>query len=152
MPTITLDPNSISAAKLTTIFDTLVSVSQGASGGTIQMTDLLDIISFPSDVRQRIKDTRGPVTVAECSTVDGGRKCKAKNTGTRLTENLPGSGTLVGIIVEENFSCSYELTTTTKKLKISDISGLKIDLPGPVNPGVDVIEIVVPSKAVTITF
>lgn len=152
MPTYTLDPDSITTSELDAIFNMFVAVSEGAGGGTIQMTDLLDIINFPDDVRQRIKNARGPVTVSECSAVTGGQTCKANNTGTKVTEELPGTGGLIGIIIQESFSCSYELTIATQRLKIDQIAGLNIDLPGPLNPGVDTVEIVVPSKVVTITY
>ncbi len=146
-----IDPNQISQQKLNELFETISPIACGGTGGTIQMTDLLAIVSFPPEVQQRIRNARGPVRISNCTSSSAVCQCSAANNGQQVEENIPGAGGAIGIIIEEQFTCRFTVHRSSMTVDVTDIRGLRIDLLGPVNPAVDRILIEVPTRRVVLT-
>lgn len=150
---VTIPPDQIDGAKLRALYDLLLRTSSGGGTSDLQMTDLLAIVSFPPDVEERIRLARGAVAVRECQTLGPRRhRCKATNNGSRVEEDIPGSGGLVGIIIEPAFSCTFEVIEEETRIDVSNITGLIADPVGPFNPPITRIDITVPAKQVILYY
>jgi hypothetical protein len=146
-----LDSSRISTTSLTELYQMLETRAKQGSTQEIQITDLLAILNFPPDVTKKIREARGPVQVTGCSQLDAGKyHCQVSNSGGIVEEDIPGASSALGIIIEEQFSCAFTIDTQSKRIDITNISGLLADLPGPFNPSVDRISIVVPTREITI--
>jgi hypothetical protein len=117
-----------------------------SGGGTIPLPSLISILNFEDDVEKRINEARGPVLITTIHS-----ELRATNQGKKVTENIPGTGTTIGIIVEEYFSCRFRITKIELRIDVFDITGLKLDLLGPKNPDIRKIIFKLPNHVELIT-
>ena len=108
-------------------------VKQG--GGTITVPDLLDVLNFPPDAAQRLKDARGDVKITNCRETDN---TSFSNKGKPITERIPG-GFGSDIMLDKNIKGDIKLTS--EKIILNNLKGIKLDLPGPFNPELDSITV-----------
>jgi hypothetical protein len=136
--TYTIDPDSINSGLLAHLFLQVAATMQKKTG-TIPVTDMLAILNLPEEVNARIRKARGPLTV---SYTDG--VYVARNRGTQVEENIPGTGGWLGLILHPDFRCEFAIEPEAKTLVIDNITGLDADGPGFFNFDVDRITIRLP--------
>lgn len=137
----TIAPANIDPTALSMMFKAIENII-AKQRGMIPLTQLLSILNFPPEINSKIMRARGPLKVL-CKN----ETCTASNIGEKVEENLPGAGSMLGIIIKENFSCEFriEVNDGKKTLTIDEIKGLYADPIGPFNPDVNKITVRMPN-------
>jgi hypothetical protein len=105
-------------------------------GGKLTVPELLDILNFPPEVNDRINKARGDVNLV-CPDSTSGR---FTNTGKQISEDIPGTLSALGIILQPEVTGNIQVSD--EQLVLKNLEGVVADLPFPF-PNVNVSQVTI---------
>jgi len=137
---ISIPRSHLHVAQLSTVLDLVHAIKD--EGGSVSLSAILSVICFEPEAIVRLQAARGDVVLKRSN-----GKLWATNEGAAITEPIPGAVGLASLRLFARFKAEVRLSSgpNGRTLKLVELEGIEIDIPGPFDP--DVHQIVISEPA-----